>query len=363
MKFKLLSMILFVSLLTGLAGCAAPATPAPAATAWPQPTGTLPPPPPTAAAVSSPLEEAAKAEGGQFMLYTSMNQKDSEAILAAFKKSYPFVSPTYYSESGELLAVRVQTEAQAGQYIADAFELDSLSAFRMRQQGLLGSFVPPESETYPAYAKDPGGFGTVDRFVSVVIGYNTGLVAPADVPKTWSDLLDPKWKGKMIVEANDMELLGDMTAAWGQEKTYALWDGIAAQQPAVMTGHTEVADALAAGLYAITPTVYAHRIEQLKAKGQPVEWVKTDPVFAYTQTVALAAKAPHPATAKLFINWLLSETGQTLYRDLGRLPARPGVSTDPPSLTENVNFFYSSLLVVERYDEFSEKWKSLFALK
>ncbi len=360
MKYKLLSVILFATMLMSLAGCAAPA---PTGAALPEPTETVAPPPPANPVVTSPMEEAARAEGGQFMLYTSMNQNDSDAILAAFKQAYPFVNAAYYSDSGEKLAVKVQTEAQAGQYLADAFELDSLSTFRMRKQGLLDAFVPPESETYPAYAKDAAGLGTVDRFVAVVIGYNTNLVSPADAPKTWNDLLDPKWKGKIVVEANDMELLGDMTAAWGQDKAYALWDGIAAQQPAVISGHTEVADALASGSYSVTPTVYAHRIEQLKAKGKPVEWVKTDPVFAYSQTVSLAAKAPHPATAKLFINWLLSEAGQTTYRDLGRLPARPGISTDPPSLTEGVNFFYSSPLVVERYDEFTAKWNSLFTLQ
>jgi iron(III) transport system substrate-binding protein len=366
MKEKFVSVILFVGILVSLVGCTAPPTPAPPTATAVAPTPTQVVAPPVVSPVptkGTSLEDLAKAEGGQLMLYTSMNEKDSDAILAGFKEAYPFVNTAYYSDSGELVAAKVQTEAQAGQYLADAFEVDSLSSYRMQQQGLLGSYVPPESASYPANTKDVGGYGTVDRFVAVVIGYNTNLVAPADVPKTWDDLLDPKWKGKMVVEAADMELLGDMTAAWGQEKAYAFWDGIAAQQPAVISGHTELADALAAGTYSITPTVYAHRIEQLKAKGQPVEWVKSDPVFAYTQTLGITAKAPHPATSRLFINWLLSESGQTLYRDLGRIPARPGVSADPPSLTEGLNFFYTSPIVAERYDEFFKKWNELFPLK
>jgi iron(III) transport system substrate-binding protein len=154
-----------------------------------------------------------------------------------------------------------------------------------------------------------------------------------------------------------------MSAAWGEEKAQAFWEGIAAQKPALVEGHTELAEAMAAGEYAISPTVYGHRVEKLKAKGQPIEWVRTDPVFAFTQSVALVAHPPHPATAKLFINWFLSESGQTVIRDLGRIPARAGFSSDPPTLTEGVNLYYTPPVSAEDYAKYAEKWNSLFAIK
>jgi iron(III) transport system substrate-binding protein len=201
----------------------------------------------------------------------------------------------------------------------------------------------------------------MDRINTVVIAYNTNLVAAADAPKTWDDLLDPKWQGKMAVELSDTELLGNMANAWGQARAYAFWDGIAAQKPEIVEGHTELAEALAAGTYAISPTTYAYRIEKLKADGQPIEWVRTDPVFATPSILGLAAQAPHPVTAKLFIDWLLSERGQVVIRDMGRIPARPGISSDPPALTEGLNLYYTPIAVTDHFAEYMEKWNNLFA--
>jgi iron(III) transport system substrate-binding protein len=284
-------------------------------------------------------------------------------VLARFKETYPFVTIDFYRDSGQIVIEKVLTEAKANQYFADIIEVDTVESYSLIQNELLAPFIAPESAAYPDNAKDSDGYWTVYRINTVVIAYNTQLVAPADVPTTWEELLDPKWQGKMAVEVSDVELLVDMAAAWGEEKTYAFWEGIAAQDPTIVEGHTELADALAAGEYAISPTVYAHRVERLKSKGQPIEWVKTDPVFAFTQSVALASHASHPATAKLFINWLLSEAGQTVIRDLGRIPARAGISSDPPALTEGLNFYYTVPVSAEDYTKYAEKWNSLFTLE
>ncbi|MFQ5855965.1 MAG: ABC transporter substrate-binding protein [Anaerolineae bacterium] len=318
--------------------------------------------PPEAVAEPS-LEEAARAEGGQLMVYTSMNIDDLEEVLARFKEDYPFVTTEYYRAKGEDVIAKALTEAQAGQHFADVFETNAFEVYRLFLEGLLAPFDAPERAAYPDSAKDADGYWTVDRINTVVIAYNTELVDPADVPKTFEDLLDPKWKGKVGVEAGDIELLADMVGAWGEERTYAFWEGIAAQEPGIVSGHTELAELVAAGEYAISPTLYGHRVEKLKKKGAPLEWVKTDPVFAYTQLMALAAEAPHPATGKLFVNWLLSEAGQTAIRDVGRIPARPGVASDPAVLTEGLNFYYSIPTLAERYNDYLEKWNAFFGLE
>lgn len=309
------------------------------------------------------LEEAARAEGGELMVYTSMNIDDLELILGRFKETYPFVSTEYYRASGSDVIQKALTEFQAGQQFADVFETQTFEIYRLQEAGLLQPFVAPESEAYPANAKDPDGFWTVDRVNTVVIGYNTELVDPADIPTGWEDLLDPKWKGLMGVEASDVELMANMVSVWGEEKTYSFWEGIAAQEPGIVDGHTELAELLVAGEFAISPTLYGHRVEQLKKNDAPIEWVKSDPVIAYTNLLAMAANAPHPATAKLFINWLLSEEGQIAIRDVGRIPARPGIEADPPGLTTGVNLVYTTPAAVANYNEYAEKWNSILALK
>ena len=150
------------------------------------------------------LEEAARAEGGEVMVYTSITIDDLEVILSEFKKAYPFTNPTYYRASGDDVIQKSMTEAKTGQVFADVFETESFEVYRLLQAGLIQPFISSESEIYSPKAKDASGYWTVDRINTVVIGYNTELVDPADVPTTWDDLLDPKWKGKMGVEANDV---------------------------------------------------------------------------------------------------------------------------------------------------------------
>ncbi len=341
----------------------AQSAPAPAPTKAPEPT--KPPSEPTQPPEPTPtmtLEEAAKAEGGQLMIYTSMNIDDLEEVLAKFREDYPFVSTEYYRAKGEDVIQKALTEAQAGQHFADVFETNAFEVYRLLLEGLLAPFDAPERAAYPDNAKDPDGYWTVDRINTVVIAYNTDLVDPADAPTTFEDLLDPKWKGQIGVEAGDVELLADMVGAWGEDKAYNLWQGIASQEPGIIDGHTELAELVAAGEFAVSPNLYGHRIEKLKSKGAPLEWVRTDPVFAYTQLLALAADAPHPATGKLFVNWLLSEAGQNAIRDVGRIPARPGVKANPPELTEGLNFYYTVPSLAEHYNDYAEKWNSWFSL-
>ena len=301
------------------------------------------------------LEEAAEAEGGELMIYTSMNIDDLEVVLEEFKKTYPFVSAEYYRASGEDVIAKAVTEAQVGQHFADVFETNAFEVYRLMQEGLLEVFDAPERAAYPDNAKDSEGYWTVDRINLVVIAYNTELVDAADAPKTHEDLLDPKWKGKIAIEPNDIELLADMSGAWGEDKTLAFWGGIAAQEPRLVDGHTELAEFMVAGEFAISPTVYGHRVVKLKGDGAPIEWVITDPAFAFTQLLALSKDSPHPATGKLFVNWLLSEAGQKVIQSLDRVPARPGVD----DLLEGMNVYYTIPSLAENYNDYLETWQSL----
>jgi iron(III) transport system substrate-binding protein len=346
-----------------IAGCSqvpgeniTPTSPAPSSSAADQPADS------TSSAEQQLIDEA-KKEGGQLMFYTSLNIDDLELILNKFEEAYPFTSTDYYRASGSDVIQKALLEKQAGKQFADVFETESFEIYRLQEAGLLQPYIAPERDVYPEDAKDPEGFWTVDRINTVVIGYNTDLVAPADAPKTWDDLLDPKWKGKIGVEVNDVELLAGMVKAWGEQKAFSFWEGIAAQEPGIIDGHTELAELVSAGEFAVSPNLYGHRVEKLKKDGAPIDWVRTDPVIAFTQLLAMAADAPHPATARLFINWLLSEEGQNTYRELGRIPNRPGVEVDPPGLVEGLNLLYTVPGWAADYASYAEKWNSLFHLK
>ena len=309
------------------------------------------------------LVAAAEAEGGELMVYSSMNIDSLETILAEFQSAYPFVRPEYYRASGDNVIQKALTESQAGQQFADVYETQAFEIYRLLQVGLLEPFVAPESEAYPAGAKDPDGYWTVDRINLVVIGYNTELVDPQDVPGRWEDLVDPKWGEQMGVEASDVELLAMMMHHWGEEEAIDLWEGIAALQPGIVDGHTALAELVSAGEFNISPNLYAHRVENLKAKGAPLEWVRTDPVFVYAQMAAVAKDAPNPATARLFVNWLLSEEGQSAIQNVGRTPSRPGVGGGQDDLLADLNVVYTVPELAEDYNTYADIWNSTLGLE
>ncbi len=309
------------------------------------------------------LIAAAEAEGGNLMVYSSMNIDDLEIILGQFQATYPFTRPEYYRASGDSMIQKALIEAQAGQQFADVFETQAFEVHRLMQEGLFDRFVAPESAAYPPQAKDADGYWTMDRINPVVIGYNTELVAPEDVPTRWEDLLDPRWRGLIGVEASDVELLSIMIQHWGEADALELWEGIAALDPGVVDGHTALAELVAAGEFAIAPNLYAYRVEDLKAKGAPIEWVKTEPVFTYPQMVAVANGAPNPATARLFVNWLLSEAGQNALLSVGRPPARPVADGGEASFTAGLTLVFTAPADAENYDYYAEKWNSILGLE
>ncbi len=298
------------------------------------------------------------------MVYTSMNIDDLEPILAKFMEKYPFIKAEYYRASGEDVLAKASTEAKAGQHFADVLEGADLQIFQAVQEGLVAPYVSPEVAAYPEGASDPNGMWTVSRVNAVVIAYNTELVKPEEAPKSYEDLLDPKWQGKIGVEQDDVALMALMIEAWGEEKAMAFWTKLAeGQKPGIVKGHTELAELTMAGEYEVSPTVYSHRVEKLKKKEAPLEWVRLDPIFSFNHMVSLAKDGPHPNAAKLFIDWFLSEEGQTIIGEIGRIPSRPGVGVDPPALTEGVNFYYAGEEVLDIYNEIAETWYEMFGIK
>lgn len=181
-----------------------------------------------------------------------------------------------------------------------------------------------------------------------VIGYNTKLVARDQAPKSWEDLLDPKWKGKIALDEENYSWYGAMTQKWGKEKTQRYMRGLAKQDIQLRSGQTLIAQLMAAGEFPVA-MVLAHRIEKMKEQGAPVEWVTTlDPVTVSLHPIGVAAKAPHPNAAKLFIDFILSKEGQQLLLSIERTPARPGIDTKmearklklypiPPELARTMN--------------------------
>ncbi len=379
MRRALLALCLMGMALSAIA-CGAPAAPTAAPTTAPatsapaaQPTATTAPAAPaTTAATSAPtaaatassaaLLDAAKKEG-KVEIYTSLNADEFDTIVKAFADKYADIKIEFYRGSSEDVTQKALTEFRAKTYIADVLETNDVNIVQLLNEGVTGNYVSPEAAVYPAGAKDANGAFTDDRLNLIVIAYNTNLVKPADAPKKWDDLLDPKWKGKIGIEASDWPLIAYSTKVWGDAKAQDFWTKLAAQKPRVISGHTELANFLVAGEFALSPTVYAHRVLALQAKKAPIDMVKSDTAFAFPVMTAIAKNAPHPNAAKVFIDWLLSVDGQNALVKAGRIPVRPGIKTNPEGVLTGFNIYYGDPNSLLKAQDVQKQYNTLFGIQ
>ena len=303
------------------------------------------------------LIDGAKKEG-VLVWYMSASIEDAKAILLAFNKKYPFLKTDFFRAGSARLFNRIMNEARAGKVLFDLVAVRGLETHQLVKAGLLQPYVSPESAAYPAGFKDSKGYW-VDYFDSYnVIGYNTQLVARDQAPKSWEDLLDPKWKGKIALDEENFSWYGAMTQKWGKEKTQRYMRALAKQDIQLRNGQTLIAQLMAAGEFSVA-MVLAHRIEKMKEQGAPVEWVTTlDPVTASLHPIGIAAKAPHPNTAKLFVDFILSKDGQQLLLSIERTPARPGVDTKMEA--RKLKLFPIPPELGERYEQFQKEFREIF---
>jgi len=336
---------------------AAPTTVAPAATSAPAPT--------TAAAAPSAADllAAAKKEG-KVVIYTSFNAEEFDPVAATFNKKYPDIKVDYYRANSEDVAAKALNEFRANSFLVDVVETNDTDIVNLWSTGVLGQYKSPELKGYPDGSYDPDGFFATSRLNLVVITYNTNLVKKEDAPKKLEDLLDPKYaNGKIAVEASDFPLMAYTQKVMGDAKANDFWTKLGALKPRVVIGHTELANFLAAGEFAVSPTVYAHRVESLKDKKAPVEWVRTEPVYAFPLDLGIAKNAPHPNAAKVWTDWFFSAEGQQAVADIGRFPARPGIKTKPPGLLDGLKIYFGDPKSLIKADDLKKQWATLFGIK
>ncbi len=307
------------------------------------------------------LMEAAKREG-RFVWYTSMSLDDSQPLLQAFEKKYPPLKGEIYRASGEKLLNKAMTEARAGQILFDVFSNSGFEVHLAQKANLLSPYRSPEARGYREGFRHPEGFWTDLYDNYYVIGYNTKLVRPEEVPRRWEDLLHPRWKGNVALDEEEFEWYGAMLLAWGEERGRRFMKALAAQEPLLRKGHTLIAQLLSAGEFPLG-LVYAHRIEELKRMGAPVGWVTTtDPIVAGMRPIALSARPRSPNAAKLFIDFVLSAEGQAILRELDRIAARPEIGFRNPAIDKSaLRLFPVSPALADRFEAIAAEFRALFA--
>src|SRR5918992_2819701 len=207
----------------------------------------------------------------QVTVYTSLNLKDSVPITQAFEKKYG-VKVELWRSSSEKVLQRALTEARAGRFAVDAFELNGPELEAMYREGLLEEFYSPHFKNLPPAAFAKHKHYVADRFNFFTIAYNTNLVKPDEVPNSYEDLLNPRWVGKIGIEASDDDWFASIVKHMGEEKGLAFFRKLAQMKPQVRTGHTLLAELVAAGEIPLVATIYNHNAERLLVNGAPIKW-------------------------------------------------------------------------------------------
>jgi iron(III) transport system substrate-binding protein len=307
--------------------------------------------------------EGAKREG-RVVYYGSTSTTEANEMLKGFQKKYPFVKPDMYRAGSDTLLEKILIEARAGRHAADVYNLRAFTTTVLVQRGLLAKHPTRHAQFYKEGFKDRDGQWTSFYMNPATFGYNTKLVSPAEAPKDWPDLLDPKWKGQMIMDREESEWYANMLAVMGQEKGRQFMKRLAGQNIIFRAGHTLLAQLVAAGEHKIGIVLYSPRVEQMKAAGAPIEWARAKPVIAYHYSIGVAAHAPNPNAARLFTDYFLSKEGQDLVAKLGRVPVRSDVRANPPHLVEGVNLVPSDPAIAEKdFQKYFEEYRKVFSVQ
>jgi iron(III) transport system substrate-binding protein len=305
--------------------------------------------------------EGAKKEG-QLVLYAGMDMDEARLFTGEFTKKYPFIKTEIFRSSGEKIQARFLVENRANTHTADVFQASIVQVYQLKNLKLLARYVSEEAAVYREGFKDPQGYWTALYQIPYVIGYNTRLVAAKDAPASYEDLLNPKWKGWIALETEEYQWFYHWMQILGRDKGLDFMKKFAGQNLQMRTGHTLLAQLVAAGEVAIATVVYSNRVERMKANGAPIDWVRfKGPTITAINAIAIPEKAPHPSAARLFVDFALSKEGQNLSRSLRRVPGRPDVLPDPPSLIQGLQLYPARPEgMIENYNDTVARFNEIF---
>jgi iron(III) transport system substrate-binding protein len=301
------------------------------------------------------LLDAARKEG-EVAVYSSMVVEDLNAIAAAFEKKYGIkVKP--WRASSEKVLQRVTDEARGNRFDADVIETNGPELESLyREKLLLPARSPHHAELLPAAIPAHGAWVGV-RLNMFVHAYNTNLVKKEDLPKTYAQLLDPKWKGKLGIEAEDQDWFGSVLKELGEEKGVKLFkDLVATNGLSVRKGHTQLASLVASGEVPFALTVYNHNADRLKQKGAPIDWYAISPAFLRVNGVSVAARPAHPNAALLFYDFMLSEEGQQMLEAAHYIPVNRKMARAAYKLRFKV---IDSATVLDESNKWNKLWDEI----
>lgn len=261
--------------------------------------------------------EKAEAEGA-FVLYSTDPDAGQAKLMASFNKAFPKIKTNFVRLQAGALYAKLLSERQAKSYLVDVVQLSDMGMILdfQKRKGF-HQYISPEMAAFKADRKStPEGYWTWGSVIMGGIAYNPNNVSAADAPKTWEDLLDPKWKDAINVKVSNSGL---QHGVWYMLKPILGEDyfkKFAEQKPRAFDSYVQQYDRLTNGQDKIIMGAQYSGYIEFKAKGAPLAFVFPETgVPAVSETYGIVADGPHPNAAELFMDWFLSPVGQKALAD------------------------------------------------
>lgn len=280
------------------------------------------------------LEEGARQEGTVFVYSGMIVNQLLRPLTEAFERKYPFIKTRYWRGDGNQVIAKLYAEIQANALVADLVEgsgiSGSIGGSRIVQTFYSPLFAELDKENV---AEDQTWAATRLRYIA--LGYNTNFIAPAEAPKGYDDLLDPKWKSAMAWNVHSdasgaLVTISTLLATWGEQRTDAYVAKLAKQDITPLSvSNRQVVDQVILGEYRIGIGISAHHPIISAGRGAPSATVLLNPIPSLIDCIQLLKGAKHPHAAMLFIDFILSVEAQRMMQAAEYFPSNPNVSPAP----------------------------------
>jgi iron(III) transport system substrate-binding protein len=316
--------------------------------------------------------DIAKAENeGELVFYCHENEAGTAAFMEGFRKDFPKIKTSYVRAQTGALYNKINSERSAGRYLCDILQLSDMApAVDFQKKNGWDSYIGPELDAYKKeYRSEPAGQFFWLGVTFCGIGYNTDKVTGADIPKTWKDINDPKWKNAISCKISSSGVQFVQWYTLGKIYGFDIWKDFAKQLPKGFDSRVQLYDRMAKADDKISICAEYAAYVLYKDKKAPIEMVfPADGLPATPILLGVVDKAPHPNAARLYLDWATSNRGQTYVQEHRNI-VYGSVRTDSTPMATGKRLTDFKLLFPDNWDEFAatrdrftKEWNAMLGL-
>lgn len=316
-----------------------------------------------AAEIDPALVAAAKREGRLTFYSPLITDQIVRPLTTAFRAKYGIQVDALRMDSNQVI-LKILNENRARRVVGDVITT-SLGIQALISAKAIKPFKSVSADELPAQYKDPNGYWASIRLHVFGPAVNTNVVKPEDRPKTYDDLLDPKWVGKMVWRRQNMTgstgFIANILATKGEQQGMEYLRKLARQRIiTVSISDRALLDQVIAGEYTMAIAMTNHNIEISRKEGAPIAWIPLEPALMTSEQIGLTTLSPHPNAGLLFVEYALSREGQTVFQKSGYIPSHPAVPPLDPKLLPATGGFKANVFAPMTVEQNLKRWDDIY---